>query len=118
MKKRKSGRRFQIKGRFWIEGPRGTFLGYGRIRLLEQIREHGSISAAARSMNMSYRKAWNLVEAVNHQSLKPLVEKNTGGKGGGGAVLTQLGQHAINMFWEAHSDFEEFIEARNQYLDF
>lgn len=117
MGRKKSGARFRMKGRFWIVGPRGTFLGYGRIKLLERIRDYGSISAAARSMNMSYLRAWKLVEAINNQSSKPIVDKVTGGKGGGGAVLTDAGQRAVDIFWQAHADFERFIETRNQSLD-
>lgn len=101
-------------GRFWIEGPNGTFLGRGRVRLLEGIRDHGSISAAARAMNMSYRKAWNLVDVINNRSPAPIVEKSTGGRGGGGAVLTQKGEEMIRLFWSIHLDFEKYIDSKNQ----
>ena len=72
-----------MHGRLWIEGKKGTFLGHGRIVLLERIREYGSISRAAKSMEMSYHHAWDLVDSMNRQTTKPLVEKGTGGKGGG-----------------------------------
>jgi molybdate transport system regulatory protein len=113
-----SSAQYRIKGRFWIEGPHGTFLGYGRIRLLEEIRAHGSISAAARSMKMSYRRAWRLVEAINLQSSSLIVETSTGGKGGGGAVLTEKGEQVVAVFWSAHHDFEAYIARRNQTLVF
>ena len=113
-----SKRRFRIRGRFWIEGPNGTFLGYGRIRLLEGIRDLGSISAAARAMKMSYRRAWQLVDAINQQSRAPIVEKSIGGKGGGGAVLTESGLRAIDLFWSTHRDFEDYIGEKNRALDF
>ena len=74
---------YRLHGRVWIDGPEGTFLGYGRVILLERIREHGSISAAARSMNMSYRHAWDLVESMNRQAPAPLVVSRAGGRGGG-----------------------------------
>lgn len=118
MSNRKARKNFRLMGRFWIEGPNGTFLGRGRVRLLEGIRDHGSISAAARSMNMSYRRAWKLVEAINLQSADPIVEKSTGGKGGGGAVLTEKGKQVIDVFWSAHLDFEKYIESKNQTLEF
>ncbi|MGB0713152.1 MAG: winged helix-turn-helix domain-containing protein, partial [Gammaproteobacteria bacterium] len=74
-------RDFRVHGRLWIKGPEGTFLGHGRVVLLRRIREHGSISAAARSMAMSYRRAWRLVESMNRQSRDPVVEKAAGGQG-------------------------------------
>jgi molybdate transport system regulatory protein len=111
------GQKFVLKGRFWIEGPHGTFLGYGRVRLLERVREYGSISAAARSMKMSYRRAWNLIDAINQQSPGAIVETSTGGKGGGGAVLTERGERAIEIFWAAHRAFEEYLAHKNQNLE-
>lgn len=101
---------YDLKGRIWIEGKSGTFLGNGRIVLLERIREHGSISVAAKSMNMSYRHAWDLVDSMNNQASKPLVEKVAGGKGGGGARLTENGEKAIESFWLLHSRFKEFLQ--------
>jgi len=107
---------YSLKGRLWIEGTEGTFLGYGRVVLLERIKEHGSISAAARSMEMSYRHAWQLVDSMNRQSIKPVVEKSTGGHGGGGAVLTAEGQQAIDSFWAAYQDFKNFLATRSERL--
>ena len=63
---RKGG--YELKGRVWIEGASGTFLGYGRVVLLERIAEFGSISKAAKSMDMSYRHAWELVDSINRQA--------------------------------------------------
>lgn len=107
---------YRLRGRLWIEGPEGTFLGYGRVVLLERIRAHGSISAAARSMEMSYRHAWKLVDSMNRQSRSPVVHRSTGGKGGGGAVLTEAGERAVACFWAAHDDFKAFIDARSRTL--
>lgn len=100
---------YRLRGRIWIEGPEGTFLGYGRVVLLERIRDYGSISAAARSMGISYRHAWKLVESMNSQSAKPVIEKTTGGKGGGGAILTEAGERAIEMFWSVYREFKAFL---------
>lgn len=107
---------YQLRGRIWIEGPAGTFLGYGRVVLLERIREHGSISAAARSMEMSYRHAWKLVDSMNRQSRKPVVVSSTGGRGGGGARLTGEGEQAIEAFWSAYQDFKDFLACRTKTL--
>lgn len=67
------------------------FLGPGKVELMELISKHGSISAAAKEMGMSYRRAWLLVEEVNKIFREPLVEAQLGGVGGGGARLTKLG---------------------------
>ena len=77
-----------FRGRVWIDGPEGTFIGYGRVVLLERIIEHGSITKAAISMKMAYRHAWDLVDSMNRQAKTPFVELATGGKGGGGAHVT------------------------------
>ncbi|MSP21348.1 MAG: LysR family transcriptional regulator [Alphaproteobacteria bacterium] len=70
-------------------------LGPGKVKLLEAVGRTGSISAAAREASMSYRRAWVLIDEVNHLFRAPLVETTTGGKGGGGAHLTALGEEAL-----------------------
>lgn len=107
---------YYLRGRFWIESPEGTFLGQGRVCLLEAIREHGSISAAARTMKMSYRQAWALVNSMNMHSPTPLVQRSTGGKGGGGANLTETGEQAIQLFWAVKRDFDSFLAQRSTSL--
>ena len=74
---------YRIKNRIWIDGKEGTFLGNGRIQLLEKLVETGSINDAARDLKMSYRKAWSLLESMNSQAPEPYVLKSTGGTGGG-----------------------------------
>ncbi|MEJ2695158.1 MAG: LysR family transcriptional regulator [Candidatus Sulfobium sp.] len=106
-----------LRGRVWIDGPEGTFLGYGRITLLERIREHGSVTRAAKSMEMSYRHAWELVESMNRQSGRPLVELAAGGKGGGGARLTATGEKAVALFWKFYEDFQDFLKKEEKVLD-
>lgn len=104
---------YRLRGRFWITSEEGTFLGTGRVILLEQIQEHGSISAAARAMKMSYRQAWQLVHSMNTHSTQPLVTSSTGGKGGGGASLTETGEKAIQLFREVEQDMYDFMEKRS-----
>ena len=72
-------------------GPHGR-LGPGKLKLLQQIDTHGSISAAGRAMNMSYRQAWSLVDQLNQAFVEPVVASQTGGKSGGGASLTEFGK--------------------------
>ncbi|MEW6108145.1 MAG: LysR family transcriptional regulator [Nitrospirota bacterium] len=107
---------FSCRGRIWIDGKEGTFLGYGRIILLERIREYGSITKAAKSMEMSYRHAWELVDSMNRQALKPFVERVSGGKGGGGTRLTEEGEKAISLFWKFYNDFQKFLEREEKRL--
>ncbi len=66
-----SQKNYYLRGRIWIAAETGTFLGYGRVILLERIQALGSISAAARSMQMSYRHAWKLVDSMNRHSTIP-----------------------------------------------
>lgn len=77
--------------------PEGR-IGPGKIELLEKIAAFGSIAAAGRAMGMSYRRAWGLVEEVNTIFGKPVVERQTGGKRGGGAQLTSVGLSLISRF--------------------
>lgn len=107
----------QLQGRIWIESKDGTFLGHGRVMLLERIQEHGSISAAARSLEMSYRRAWQLVDSMNSQSKKPLVQKKSGGQGGGGAELTTAGENAIHLFWNTYDRFQNFLARESRKID-
>jgi molybdate transport system regulatory protein len=73
-------------------------IGPGKIQLLEQIAAAGSISAAARRMDMSYKRAWDLVEEMNRLFGKPLVAAQTGGRKGGGAQLTKAGLAVVGRF--------------------
>ena len=73
-------------------------LGPGKIALLEAIARCGSISAAARDMNMSYRRAWLLVEAMNLAFKQPVVLTAAGGKRGGGAEVTAFGLDLLNRY--------------------
>ncbi|MEF3169403.1 MAG: winged helix-turn-helix domain-containing protein [Deltaproteobacteria bacterium] len=109
--------RYVIRGRIWIEGDDGTFLGYGRVELLERIERFGSISQAARSMNMSYRHAWELVDSINRQAKSPLVETSVGGRKGGGARLTERGRKAVDSFRALYEAFREFLRSKAEGLD-
>lgn len=109
---------FTVKGRIWIENENGPFVGYGRVVLLEKIKETGSITEAARQMKMSYRQAWELVDEMNKKSKKPLVERIIGGKGGGGTKVTSEGEKLIRNYWKLHNNFVQFNESEAQKLEF
>jgi molybdate transport system regulatory protein len=82
----------------------GRRLGPGKIALLEAIRDAGSISAAGRAHQMSYRRAWLLVEDVNRTFAKPLVSARPGGAKGGGAALTPAGESVVALYREAERE--------------
>ncbi|OON70122.1 winged helix-turn-helix domain-containing protein [Hymenobacter sp. CRA2] len=100
---------FRVNGRLWIEGPADRFLGIGRLELLQHIRTQGSISKAAQAMNMSYKRAWELVSSMNTQAREPLVSTQTGGQRGGGAHLTEAGVQAVAEFEALQQRFQEFV---------
>ncbi len=81
-----------------LDLPTGDRIGPGKIALLQAIRATGSISAGARRIGMSYRRAWLLVEQVNNALHKPAVAAIMGGRQGGGAVLTPAGERVIQIY--------------------
>ncbi|HXF54138.1 MAG TPA: LysR family transcriptional regulator [Hyphomicrobiaceae bacterium] len=87
----------------------GIAIGPGKAALLEGIKETGSISAAARRMDMSYKRAWYLVETLNGHFGRPLVVSVKGGRAGGGAQLTELGEEVLAAFREMERRTETAI---------
>jgi molybdate transport system regulatory protein len=81
-----------------IDLPSGSRIGPGKVALLEAIQSTGSISAAARSIGMSYRRAWLLVEEINQTLREPAVTAETGGARGGGAVVTPVGEKVVALY--------------------
>ena len=73
-------------------------IGPGKIQLLENIQQFGSISAAGRAMDMSYKRAWDLVDEINRMCRQPAVERQTGGRNGGGAALTPFGLSLVARY--------------------
>lgn len=76
----------------------GLVLGPGKADLLEHVRDTGSISAAGRRMKMSYKRAWDLIDAMNRHFARPVVETSKGGAGGGGARLTAMGEEVVERY--------------------
>ena len=83
-------------------------MGAGKIALLEQIERCGSLSQAACNLNVSYRRAWQLLDSLNSCFVEPVALTSTGGRGGGGATLTLLGERLIHVY----RAFDVRIQAR------
>lgn len=101
---------YKIRSRIWIEFNGKVFLGEGRVMLLKSLHETKSLSKSAKELGISYKKAWNLIDSVNKNSLKPLVEKNTGGSGGGGTFLTPYGIKMIESFEKINKNCWKFLD--------
>ncbi len=94
-----------------IQIPYGQHVAFGpgKADLLDAIRRHGSISAAAKSMDMSYKRAWELVYVMNSSFKQPVVVTLVGGSHGGGATLTEFGSQVLSMYREIVAKSEQFV---------
>lgn len=86
-------------------------MGPGKARLVSLIDDSGSISAAARKMNMSYRRAWQLVDALNRSFSEPVVMTVVGGRRGGGAIVTDFGRRLVAAYHGMENKASEAIAA-------
>lgn len=93
------------------------FGGQDRIALLAQIAESGSITQAARALGISYKAAWDAIDAMNNLASEPLVVRLTGGKGGGGTRLTARGQQLVENFRTIEREHQRFMAALHQQAD-
>jgi molybdate transport system regulatory protein len=93
-----------------IDLASGVRIGPGKIALLEAIRCAGSISGAARSISMSYRKAWILVDEINHALKQPAVATEAGGSHGGGATVTPIGEQLISLYHALQAGARRAVE--------
>ena len=90
----------RVRVQFRLRIMRGDEIavGPGKIDLLESIAEHGSLSAAARALGMSYRRAWLLLDTMNRCFRAPVASTASGGSGGGGSELTPLGRDLVRRY--------------------
>jgi len=107
----------EIHGRFWLQRNQRNFLGCGRIELLETIAQLGTIAQAAKAMNMSYKAAWDAIDAMNNLSPQLLVKRTVGGKGGGGTIVTAYGQQLILWFKQLEVEHYRFLERLSEQFE-
>ncbi|NEX21080.1 LysR family transcriptional regulator [Thiorhodococcus mannitoliphagus] len=100
----------ETSAKLQLELSSNRFAGQGRIDLLRRIAETGSISQAAKSIGMSYKQAWDSVDAMNNLSAEPLVRRRTGGRHGGGTELTDEGRRLIAVYEAAEQEHRRFLE--------
>lgn len=107
-KKKSQGK--QLRVRCWIDVDGERFFGPGRAELLQLIHETGSISKAAKSMGMSYKKAWAMVEGLNKNGQSPYVIAHKGGQQGGGTEVTKAGLAMLAAYQKLSNKLYSIID--------
>lgn len=110
MQKSHSG--MDIKSKLWIEVNGEPVFGRGRRFLLQAIDTYGSINSAAKEINISYRKAWSYIKAMEERLGIKLVERHAGGKNGGGAVLTKEAREFIRKYELMEIGIRKIVDKR------
>lgn len=100
----------QLKATLRVFNGDVKFFGPGKLELLQFIQETGSISQAAKSMGISYKKAWDMVNSLNQLCNSPIVQAQTGGVKGGKTVLTPEGLELMESFQILQKNFQQFLE--------
>lgn len=106
--------KYKIRSKIWIEVNDEVLLGEGRVSLLMEIEKTGSLSKAAKSIGMSYKKAWKLVDTMNKRADKIVIQSSVGGKGGGGAILTNYGKSIVTVFEDVKKKCWKFLDEQSE----
>ena len=112
MREKLKDSRVQVRSKVWLEAHGRPVLGPGRQELLRAVEEQGSISKAARWLNLTYRKAWGQIKAMEDQLGLPLVQKQTGGQGGGGARLTPEAKDLLSKYGRLADGLEAEVDEK------
>ena len=107
----------ELGGSVWFQSGEKTLGGAPRIALLAAIRDTGSISGAAKAVGMSYKAAWDAIDAMNNLAGEPLVVRAAGGKGGGGTTLTPRAERLIDTFHAIEHEHRRFLERASAAID-
>ncbi len=102
----------KIKSKIWLEKDGEIVIGSGKALILKAIDEEGSISRAAKKVNMSYRRAWSYIRIAEERLGSSLVIKLRGGKGGGGAVLTEYAKNLLKIFEELETEIIDYADVK------
>lgn len=99
----------EVDGALWIRGGTAAVGGHGRMGLLRAVAEQGSITRAAKAYGMSYKAAWDAIDAMNRAAGAPLVERVAGGRGGGATRLTERGRQLLERFAQIDAVHRRFL---------
>ncbi len=103
----------RLKAKFWLESDSGDFLlGPGTLRLLLAVADKGSLKAGAKVIGLSYRAAWDRLKQAEEGLGFPLLERHSGGEGGGGSTLTVAALKLVERYRVFVQDLEGMLEAR------
>ena len=106
----KKKKRLELQGSVWISVGGETLGGQERIGLLRAVAEQGSITHAAKAVGLSYKGAWDAIDTMNRLAGKPLVERSTGGRGGGGTRMTPHGARMVERFEQIDAAHQRFMK--------
>lgn len=104
----------EVKAKLWLEKDGKIILGKGRAQLLRNIKDTGSLSEAAKSMNMSYSHAWSEVREMSKALGEPIIETFRGGTKGGSSKLTPAGKKILKKFEEEIERLDRHLASRNR----
>lgn len=109
-RRKKKSDPLELHGAVWLTVGGENLGGHGRVGLLRAIAEQGSITQAAKAIGMSYKAAWDAVDTMNNLAGEPLVERTTGGRGGGATRLTQRGTQLVERFAQIDAIHQRFVK--------
>jgi molybdate transport system regulatory protein len=109
VRKRGKTPRLEVKGSLWITAGGQSLGGHGRMALLRAVAEQGSITQAAKAFGMSYKAAWDAIDTMNRVAGEALVERSTGGRGGGSTRLTERGQRLLQRYAQVDAVHQRFV---------
>jgi|EndMetStandDraft_4_1072995.scaffolds.fasta_scaffold181876_2 molybdate transport system regulatory protein len=109
-RRRRANNRLELQGALWLAIGGETLGGRDRVDLLRAVAEHGSITHAAKAHGVSYKAAWDAIDAMNTLAGEPLVERSPGGRGGGSTRLTSRGQRLVERFVQIDAAHQRFLK--------
>lgn len=113
----KKNKQFTVNGSIWIECNGERFFGPGPLELLGLINDTGSINQAAKQMEMSYKKAWEIINSLNTESREPFVVTQAGGNRGGGSIITDEAKEVILWYTELRKRFSALLKKETENLN-